>query len=345
MLHYARSRGVEPVIMREIVGQAQFGLLDVKALVKLYRLIRRERPQIVHTHTAKAGFLGRLAAGLAGVPVVIHTYHGHILHGYYGFFKTRLLRLMERALAHFTDRLITVSEQVRQDILAYGVARPEKVSVIPLGFDLEPFSKCEMERGTFRQELGLVDEMRLIGIVGRIFPIKNHRLFLDSALHVAAETPNVRFVVVGDGALRPAMEHHASNLGLADQVVFTGWRHDLPRIYADLDVLVISSDNEGTPVSAIEAMASGRPVVATRVGGLPDLVAEGETGYLVPPRDPRAMATAILRLLSDPQTANYMGQTARVMAQERFPVKRLITETENLYDQLLGEKGVTNSRI
>ncbi len=344
MLDYARSRGVEPIIMPEIVGQLRFGALDVKALVKLYRVIRQERPHIVHTHTAKAGFLGRLAARFAGVPVIIHTYHGHVLRGYYGAFKTCLLRRMERALAYITDHLIAVSEQVRRDILTYGVGQPENISVIPLGFDLAPFLHCQSNRSDFRRELGFDDGIRLVGIVGRIFPIKNHRLFLDAAACITAEAPKARFVVVGDGVLRMEMEEHVRELDLADRVIFTGWRHDLPSIYADLDVLVVSSDNEGTPVSAIEAMASGRPVVATRVGGLLDLIAEGETGYLVPPGDPVAMANAVLRVLQDPHTASYMGQTARAIAQERFPVKRLLTDMENLYDQLLGEKGVANSR-
>jgi glycosyltransferase involved in cell wall biosynthesis len=344
MFDYALSRGVKPIIVPEMVGQASFGVSDVKALAKLYRLIRRERPHIVHTHTAKAGFLGRLAARFAGVPVVIHTYHGHVLHGYYGSIMSWLLRRMEGTLARITDRIVAVSEQVKQDLVAYGVASPKKISVIALGFDLEPFLHSLEQRGEFRRELGLNDGIRLVGIIGRIFPIKNHRLFLDAAARVAFEDPNARFVVVGDGVLRPAMERHARELGLTERVVFTGWRRDLARIYADLDVLVISSDNEGTPVSAIEAMASGRPVVATRVGGLPDLIAEGETGYLVPAREAHAMGAAILRLLREPQTARCMGQAAQAMAQERFPVTRLITDMQDLNNQLLGAQDVSNGR-
>jgi lipopolysaccharide/colanic/teichoic acid biosynthesis glycosyltransferase/glycosyltransferase involved in cell wall biosynthesis len=340
LLDAALARGIRPVVIPEIVGEASLKPRDLKALVALYRLMRQERPQIVHTHTAKAGFLGRLAARLAGVPIVLHTYHGHVLHGYYGPMKTRLLRRMERALGRMTDRIIAVSEQVKADLVGYGVVRPEKISVIPLGFDLEPFLNSAAYRDAFQRELGLGNGARLVGIVGRVFPIKNHRLFLDAAARVAGEEGNARFVVVGDGILRPEMEQHARRLGIADRVIFTGWRHDLPRIYPDLDVLVVSSKNEGTPVSAIEAMASGCPVVATRVGGLPDLIDDGKTGCLVPSEDPAALAAAILRVLRDPDAAHRMGQAARAQVREQFRAERLIGDLEGLYTELLEEKGM-----
>jgi glycosyltransferase involved in cell wall biosynthesis len=197
MLDFAIEHNIEPISIPEIVGVATFTLRDVKALVKLFRLIRRERPHIVHTHTAKAGFVGRLAARLAGVPIILHTYHGHVLHGYYSPLKTWFLRRMEQALGYFSDCIIAVSEQVKQDLVSYGVASPEKITVIPLGFDLQSFLDCEKYRGEFRRELGLNNGDRLIGIVGRIFPIKNHRLFLDSAVEVASQEPACRFVIVG----------------------------------------------------------------------------------------------------------------------------------------------------
>ena len=341
MLDFALEHNIKPIFIPEIVGEATFKPRDLKALVKLYRLIRRERPHIVHTHTAKAGFVGRLAARLAGTPIILHTYHGHVLHGYYNPLKTWLLRRMERVLARITDCIIAVSEQVKQDLVSYGVAPPEKITVIPLGFDLQSFLNCEKYRGEFRRELGLNDGARLIGIVGRIFPIKNHRLFLDSAVQVASQEPACRFIIVGDGVLRPEMERHARELGIADKVIFTGWRRDLPRIYADLNVLVVSSDNEGTPVSAIEAMASARPVVGTRVGGLPDIITDGENGYLVPSRNPEALAEAILRLLRDPELACRMGRAGQTMAKERFKIQRLISDMEGLYENLLIKKRIS----
>lgn len=174
-----------------------------------------------------------------------------------------------------------------------------------------------------------------MGILGRIFPIKNHRLFLESAAQVAGQESNVQFVIVGDGILRSEMERYAQDLGVDHRVIFTGWRRDLPRIYADLDLLVVSSNNEGTPVSAIEAMASGCPVVATRVGGLPDVVENGETGYLVPAKQPQALAAAMLDLIRHSETAEQMGRAAQLSVKERFSLDRLVSDTESLYEELL----------
>jgi len=187
-------------------------------------------------------------------------------------------------------------------------------------------------------KLGLNPDTSLVGILGRIFPIKNHYLFLESAARVVEEESNVRFVIVGDGVLRSNIETYAQNLGIRDQVIFTGWRRDLPRIYADLDLLVVSSNNEGTPVSAIEAMASSCPVVATRVGGIPDIVQNHETGYLVPPKQPQALASAILELIRDSKKAEQMGQCGQQFVKRRFSVDRLVSDTENLYEELLASK-------
>ncbi len=340
MSDYAQSKGVKTIAIPEMVGEASLRPRDIKALLSLYRILRVERPQIVHTHTAKAGFLGRLAARMAGVPVLIHTYHGHVLNGYYGPAKSWLLKMMERGLARITDRLVAVSELVKEDLIAYRVAPPEKISVIPLGFDLEPFFDGESLKGEFRRELELGSGDKLVGILGRIFPIKNHRLFLESAAQIAQQESNVRFVIVGDGILKSEMEKYARDLGIQQRVIFTGWRHDLPRIYADLDLLVVSSDNEGTPVSAIEAMASGCPVVATRVGGLPDVIENGETGYLVPAQQPQALAAAMLDLIRHPGTAERMGRAAQLSVKNKFSINRLIAETENLYLELLANKRV-----
>jgi len=338
MLTEVLASGVKPIIVPDIVAEASLKPRDIIALVKLYRLIRRQRPHIVHTHTAKAGFLGRLAARLAGVPVVIHTYHGHILHGYYGPLTTAILRIMERILARITDCIIAVSEQVKTELVAYGVAPSGKIRVIPLGFDLDPFLDCAVYGGEFRRELNLGDEVPLVGIVGRIAPIKNHRLFLQAAALVSVKEPATRFVIVGDGILRSEVERQACALGIVDRVLFTGWRRDLPRVYADLDVLALCSDNEGTPVSAIEAMAAGCPVVATRVGGLPDLITNGESGYLVPPADVEGLAAAILRVLHDPDTTDRMCRAARLSVQRRFTMKRLITDMEQLYCELVTDR-------
>ena len=341
MRDYAVARGVEPLVIPEIFGQATLTPRDVVALAKLTALVRRLRPHVVHTHTAKAGFLGRLAARAAGVPVVVHTYHGHVLSGYYGRTRTAGLRLMERGLALLSDRLIAVSDRVRDDLVAFGVAPAERFTVVSLGLDLDPMSTASTHRGALRRELRLGPDTRLVGIVGRLFPIKNHALFLDAAARVLASRPDSRFVVVGDGRLRGELETRARRPDLVDHVIFTGWRYDLPRFYADLDVLVVSSRNEGTPVSAIEAMAAGCPVVATRVGGLPDLIDDGRTGTLVAPDDPAALATAIGRVIDDPSRAEHMRLAARADVEKRFLASRLVTDLQDLYLALLAAKGVT----
>lgn len=345
MLDYALAHGVKPHVIPEMVTAFSLTPRDVKALAKLYWLMRRERPHIVCTETAKAGFLGRLAGRLAGVPVIVHTFHGHVLHGYYGPVKNWLLRRMERSLACVTDRVVTVSEQVKRDLVRYGVAAEEKITVIPLGIDLEPFLNARDHKGEFRRELSLGNEAKLVGIVGRIFPIKNHRLFLQSAALVSAQVPSSRFVIVGDGVLRGDLEQQARELDIADRVFFTGWRRDLSGIYADLDVLAVSSDNEGTPVSAIEAMAAGCPVVATRVGGLPDLIDDGRTGRLVPARNVESFAAAIVDLLRHPQMARDLGQNAKEVVAERFAVARLVSDMDHFYTDMLEQKEISLSTM
>jgi glycosyltransferase involved in cell wall biosynthesis len=279
--------------------------------------------------------VGRLAARFAHIPVVVHTFHGHVLHSYYSPLKTYALRRMERLLARITDRIIAVSEQVKRDLVTYGVASAERIQVVPLGLELEPFVRGATSPGVFRRELGVDGVEPLVGIVGRLFPIKNHRLFLEAAALVAKAAPRARFVIVGDGVLRPELERYARELGLAERAIFTGWRRDLPQIYADLDALAVTSKNEGTPVSAIEAMAAGCPVVATRVGGLSDLISDEETGYLVPPGDAQAVAAAILRVLRQPERAHRLGRTAQMQVCERFAARRLIADMEKLYLELL----------
>ena len=340
MIDYVRAHGIEPVVVPEMMGQATLAPRDLIALWKLVRLIRGYRPHIVDTHTAKAGSLGRVAARLAGVPVIVHTYHGHVLEGYYDPIRTRLLRLMERGLAAFSTRVIAVSERVGRDLVRLRAVPAGKIEVIHLGMDLEPFATAQMHAGVIRREFGIANKAPVIGIVGRLFPIKNHALFLEAAARVRVSVPDARFLIVGDGALRHSLEQQAAALNLGAHVIFTGWRRDLPELYADMSVLVVSSNNEGTPVSAIEAMAAGVPVVATHVGGLPDLIRDQVTGVLVPPRDPDALTAAIVALLHDEERRRQLATIARAETLERFGVARLARDTSGLYEALLAEAGV-----
>ena len=247
---------------------------------------------------------------------------------------------MERTLAWFTDRLLTMSPQVKRELIESGVASDERISVIHLGLDLEPFLNAPMRRGQFRQEIGFRGEDKLVGIVGRFCPIKNHALFLESAARIAARDPAIRFVIVGDGNLRSALEQQCRQLGIADRVSFTGWRVDLARIYSDLDVLVVSSDGEGLPLPAIEAMAASCPVVATRVGDVPDLITDGVDGRLVPAKDAEAIADTIIDLLRHREAAKSIGLNAMASARERFDLTRLIEDVDHLYRELLSDKAI-----
>jgi glycosyltransferase involved in cell wall biosynthesis len=324
-----------PALGRDIRGGA-----DVRALAGLYRLMRRVRPHVVHTHTAKAGTLGRLAALLARVPVIVHTYHGHVFRGYFSPARTRLFLAIERTLGRHTSRLTTESEGVRQELLGFGIGRPDRFSVLAPGLDLAPLLGSERVRGALRRELDVAPDAVLIGIVARLVPIKAHEVFLDAAARLAARRPAARFLVVGDGECRGALEARAARLGLADRVRFLGWRADLDRVYADLDIVALTSDNEGSPVALIEALAAARPVVATRVGGVPDLIEDGRNGLLVPPRDPAALAAALDALLADPARQAGLGRAGRVDVTRQFGAARLLADVDVLYTTLLAERGV-----
>jgi glycosyltransferase involved in cell wall biosynthesis len=308
---------------------------DLTALVKLVRLFRQLRPDIVHTHTAKAGAVGRLAARLARVPRSVHTFHGHVLEGYFSPAVTRLFLRIERALAGHTDRIITVSPRLRHALLAMGIGRPEQVEVIPLGLDLDRFLRASRGQTDLRGALQIPAGAPLLGIVGRLVPIKDHPTLFQalSLFPDASRAPHL--LVVGDGERREALRQLAHALGLAGRIHFLGWRHDLEAILGDLDVVICCSRNEGTPVSLIEAMAAGVPVVSTDVGGVGDVVSHGETGWLVPAGDPAALAQGIERLLGDPELRHRLASAARPVALERHDVKGLVHRMEALYQRLL----------
>ena len=336
MLDLAAQKGVQPLVIPEL-GREINPLKDWVTLLKLYRLFRDRRPHIVHTHTAKAGTVGRMAARLAGVPVVVHTFHGHVFHDYFGPLQTRVFTGIERLLASLSDRIVTVSDGQRRELAEYGVASLDKIAVVPLGFELDALLNCEPLRGQLRRELGIPDTTALVGIVARLTAIKNHRLFLDAARLIVEAGQEAMFLIVGDGELRADLEAYVAELKLAERVIFTGWRRDLPRIYADLDVVALSSLNEGTPVSLIEAMAAAKPVVATRVGGVSDVILDKESGYLVQSKDAEGLARGILDLLQAPDRARKMGLAGRVAVHPKYASETLLANVEKLYLELLRE--------
>jgi len=330
----AQAAGVSPVRVPGLGRRIRPGA-DLLALATLTRHLRRLRPDLVHTHTAKAGTVGRAAALLAAVPVRVHTFHGHVLSGYFGPAATALFRRIEAALARRTTLLIAVSPRQREELIALGVAERERIAVIPLGLDLSPFLTCAHRAGGLRAELGLSPRTPLVGLVGRLVPIKGVDCFLRAAALLRERIPEVRCIVVGDGPEREALEGQAAALGLEDGVRFLGWRHDLPAVYADLDLLALSSRNEGTPLCLLEAMAAGVPVVAAGVGGIPDLVQDRVTGRLTPPRDAAALASAMGEVLADRDAAAAYAAAARAAVFPKHDAKTLIATVRSCYTRLL----------
>jgi glycosyltransferase involved in cell wall biosynthesis len=309
---------------------------DLLALRKVAGIARRFRPHIVHTHTAKAGAIGRLGA-LTGAPrpAILHTFHGHVLEHYFGPLKSRLYRELERQLGRVSDCLIGVSQATLDDLVRLGVAPRERLRLIPLGLDLEPFARLgPREGGGLRQDLGVGHDEVLLMYVGRLVPIKRLDVLLGGVAHARRLGASLRLAVVGGGEIRADLERLARELGIAAAVSFLGYRRDLVRVFAAADIAVLSSDNEGTPVSLIEAGAAGRPAVATAVGGVPEVVTP-ESGLLVPPHDRRALGAALVRLAADPELRTRMGQQARAHVLERYSSRRLVSDITELYGSLV----------
>jgi glycosyltransferase involved in cell wall biosynthesis len=312
---------------------------DSRALLKLIRLARGFRPDIVHTHTAKAGFLGRQAAlAVSPRPAIVHTYHGHVLEGYFGAAKSLLYLQLERALARVSDCLTGVSQATVDDLVRLGVAPPAKFRVLPLGLDLDPLAEPdEGLRRESRGELRIGAEEILLVFVGRVVPIKRLDLLLGALALARQAEPRLRLALVGDGAERPGLERQAAELGIAADVRFLGYRRELRPLFAAADIAVLSSDNEGTPVSLIEAAAAGLPAVATDVGGVREVVGE-ETGTLVPRGDAPALAGALLAMAGDPGRRESCGRAARRHAIGSYGAERLLSDVDALYRELVAAK-------
>jgi glycosyltransferase involved in cell wall biosynthesis len=353
----ADGRGVD---LRRVPGLSRKidPLRDGAALAKVVAAIREFDPDIVHTHTTKAGLLGRMAVLLvngtrqrAARIRAVHTFHGNVLSGHFPPVRERALRGIERLLAHAaTDAILVLSPQQRAEIVErFRIAPPEKVSIVPLALDLGVFATLP-SRGAFRREMGFGDDAFVVGMVGRIAPIKNHEMFLRVAGKTLLTTPRARFVVVGDGSGAPELARLARELGIEGAVRFAGLRTDLAEVYADLDAVALTSRNEGTPLSLIEAMASGRAVVATDVGGVRDLLTRewsgsvGERrfedsasarGILVDSEDVEGFAAALHRLESDESFRHALGAAGRLYANRCHALPRLLDDLEEVYARVL----------
>ena len=323
------------------LGRAVRPLDDWRAFRRLLRIFRRERPDVVHTHTSKAGTLGRLAAlvynattGRERPCLIVHTFHGHVFDGYFGPWATRAVRLAERALARGSDAVVALSPSQAQDLVArHHIVSASRVRVIPLGLMLDHLYPVRRDAAC-RAGFGLSASDVVFGFMGRLVPVKAVDMLLAAFALAHAAEPTVRLLVVGDGELRPALERQARSLGISGAVHFAGWRYDLPSVYAAMDAVVLSSINEGTPVAIIEAGAAGLPAIATAVGGVPDLLTSGVNGLLVQPGEVHALAAALLQMARAPDLRRRMGDAARREMALRYGHARLVGEMAALYESL-----------
>lgn len=310
---------------------------DLAAVSAVRRLIADNQVRLVHSHMAKAGAVGRIAARSVGTrPRTVHTFHGHVLEGYFSPHVEKAFLQTERLLAKTTDVLIAISPEIRDSLLDLGVGRASQYRVIPLGLDLESFLEVEGPSGDLRASLGLAPTVPLVGVAGRLVPIKDLSTLLGALEHL----PGVHLAIIGDGELRGSLEMEVQLAkGLSGRVHFTGWRHDMAATFADVDVVALSSRNEGTPVALIEALAAGRAVAATDVGGVRSVVIDEATGLLAPAGDVDRMATIIRRLLESPDLRQRLGAAGREHVAQEFGAGRLVADVRELYSELLGAAG------
>jgi glycosyltransferase involved in cell wall biosynthesis len=338
MEYVADELGVEllrlPVLQRELSPRA-----DPAAIMALRSVIRSRRADVLHTHTAKAGATGRIAALMAGRArprAVVHTYHGHVLSGYFSRRWERLFRLIERLLARASGTLVAVSDEVRDDLVGFGVAPASRFAVVPYGFELPAWSDVDEEsRHTLRGEIGAGDDTFVVGWAGRLTAIKRPLDLIRTQRALLDAGVDALLVLVGDGEDRPEVEALAADLGVADRCRLVGFQKSIRPWYASFDALLLTSANEGTPVVAIEALAAARPVVATRAGGTGTVVRNGESGYLEAIGDTQALADRLAMIASDRELRRRMGAAGADDVRARFVVARMADEVDTIYDRLL----------
>ncbi|MFB0565199.1 MAG: glycosyltransferase family 4 protein [Candidatus Aminicenantaceae bacterium] len=331
--------GIEYIFIPELVRRIS-PFNDLKTFCKLYRIIRKGKFDIVHTHTSKGGFLGRFAAKFAGVPIIVHTPHGHVFFGYFGPAKTKLFILLEKIAARITDKIIALTEKEKDDTIKAGIADGDKFVVIFSGVELDKFKELPFyETQNFKKELGIPENSMVAGTVGRLETVKGPEFLIQAAQQIIPAYPNTFFIFAGDGNLRLSLERQARESGVESNVVFLGWRDDVVKIISIFDVFVLPSLNEGMGRVLVEAMALNKPIVASNIGGIPDLVTQGRNGFLVPPKNPEKLAQHIQILLEDKQKREEMGLAGREMALN-FSSEKMVEIIAELYKKLLIQKNI-----
>lgn len=345
-LHILEDYGVKPLLITEMKRIPNFRS-DREAYRRIKQIIQEFQPDIVHTHAAKAGALGRKAAKACGVPVIVHTFHGHVFHSYFGKAKTLIYKVIERRLAKISTGIIAISPLQKEELSStHKICKSEKIKVIPLGFDLMKFQENLPEkRIETRKKWNLNEEEVAVAIVGRLAPIKNHHLFLDVIELLAQKGIKARYFIVGDGQEKTAIELRAKKLENTYnlKIELTSWIKDIATFNAGMDIICLSSDNEGTPVSLIEAQASGVPVISTDVGGVKDILEEGKTGFVVPKKDREAFSEKLQLLIENKEIRHKMSQNGWNFVRDKFHYTTLVKNMENYYAELI-EKTRKNAK-
>jgi glycosyltransferase involved in cell wall biosynthesis len=348
--YLARQLEIKFVTMKGM-GRSINPVSDYFAYRQMKELIKSFKPDIVHTHSAKPGAIGRLAASALDVPAIVHTFHGHVFHSYFSSLKSKFFINTERYLAKKSHAIIAISEQQKKELVHdFSIAPEKKFHVVPLGFDLDKFRQNQEEkRIKFRQEFSLSDDDIAIGIIGRLVPVKNHYLFIKAIRHILSNSSKkIKAFIIGDGETRADLENVATQAGISFSIetdaqhphplVFTSWRSDVDVINAGLDIVCLTSLNEGTPVSLIEAQAANKPVVSTRVGGIADIVVEGETALLAGIEDADLFCDHVMQLVEDDALRNRLGANSSSHVLQKFSYQRLVKDVSELYYELLERK-------
>lgn len=315
---------------------------DLKAFLKFLWLIRSERPQIIHTHMAKAGVLARLAGWLCGVPVMVHTYHGHVFDGYFSSWRTKVFLTIERFLGRRTHGLVAMGQEIARELVEkYNICTAEKIEVAYPGLDLAQYLNCERFKGELRKTLGLNDQVTLVAMIGRLSPVKRPQLFVEIAEEITKQRTDVKFLIIGGGEEESNILKMVTEKKLEQKVLLLGWKKEPHVIYADIDILFQCSSDEGTPHVLIEAQASSKSVVATRVGSIPEVVRDGKSGFLVGKDDKASMIRHLLLLIDNTEMRRQMGDHGREFVKEQFSMENLVEKMEKLYSRLLADKKPT----
>ncbi|MBU1853369.1 MAG: glycosyltransferase family 4 protein [Candidatus Omnitrophica bacterium] len=335
----AVNNGIEFRPVRNFVQRVNM-YNDLMTLWELAYIMKRKRYDIVHTHNSKAGFIGRLAARIAGVPIIVHTIHGFSFHEYEKPLYRKLFIWLERFAARFADRLIVISEPLKEWGLALKIGKPSQYVTIYSGIEIEKFQiRIDIEQK--RHLFGIKSSDLVIGVVSKLWEGKGHKCILQAARPVIAKIPNVKFMFVGEGYLRKELESLTRQLGLNGHVIFTGFRNDIPEVTAIFDIAILASFFEGLGRVLLEAMIYSKPVIATKVGGIVDVVDDGVTGLLIPPGDSTALSEAMVKLLSDRGLRERMGRAGREKIDNKFGAQTMVCQIREVYEELLLKKSAT----